>query len=190
MNKTIVSLAFLSASAAAPHAFAESELDLAVSSDVVAMDYRNRDEERGSQWGVGAMYNDPLSASLVSASFNVVGEADASGAVYTGLGLKLAVHDTFQTAASLALGGSLQYEPEEFMGLGLEGQIYYAPDILNTNDAEQFYELVARITYAIHPQAKVFVGWTDVNIEYDDSPFEDEEVEFEQNANLGFTLIF
>lgn len=188
MNNKTALVALLSASALVPNAFAESELDMAVSADALAIDYAYRDEERGSLWGVGAMYNDPLNASLISATFNVVGEANASGAIYTGLGLKGVLHETFQTAASLALGGSIQYQPEDLMGLGLEGQLYYAPEILNTNDAEEFYELIARVTYAVHPQAKVFVGWTSVNVEYDDALIP--EVEIEDNFNVGFTLVF
>lgn len=188
MNKTASMLAFLAAPLIAPAAHAVSELDLAVSADAVGLEYSFRNDDRGSQWGLGAMYNDDVNATLLSAAFNVVGQASANGEVYTGLGFKAAVHETFQTAASLGLGGFVQYQPVDFYGLGLEAQLYYAPEILNSNDADAFYEARARVTYAIHPQAKVFAGWTNIAVEYDDTQID--EVDIEQAFNLGFSLVF
>lgn len=189
MNKTTLGLMLMAAPALAPSAHAVSELDLSVSSEVVAMEYRLRDEVRGSRWGVGAMYNDDNKAALASATFNVVGQADATGETFTGLGLKAVVHDTdLQTAASLALGGSVQYQPAELNGFGVQGQLYYAPEILNTNDAEAYHELMARVTYLVHPQARVFAGWTNATVKYDDPIVN--EVRVERAVNLGFTLIF
>lgn len=188
MKKTTTLFALLGSQLLVPSAFAFSELDLSLSSDVIAMNYRLLDEQRGSQWGVGAMYNEPLDSTAVSATFNVVGEAIATREAYTGIGLKAIVHDTFQTAGSLALGGTVHYQPKDFAGFGFEGQLYFAPEILNSNDAEQYFELIARITYAVHPQAKVFVGWTDVTVDYDNAPVR--EVEIENAVNLGFTVSF
>lgn len=181
-------MACLAAPFLAPSAFAFSELDLAVSTEVIAVDYRLRDEVRGSLWGVGAMFNDSASASLLSATFNVVGEATQTEDVNTGLGVKAVVHDTFRTAASLGIGGSVQYRPQELSGFGLEGQLYYAPEILSVN-SEQYYEFVARVTYDVHPQARVFVGYTAVNVRYDRLD-QDREVKIEDRPNLGFTLTF
>lgn len=189
MNKATLGLMLVAAPALASNAHAASELDLSVSSEVVALEYRLLDDIRGSRWGVGAMYNADNKAALASATFNVVGQADATREAFTGLGLKAVVHDTeFQTAASLALGGSVQYQPAEFNGFGLQGQLYYAPEILNTNDADEYYEIVARVTYLVHPQARVFVGWTNATVKYDDPLVR--EVRIEQALNLGFTLLF
>lgn len=188
MNKTASILAFLAAPMLAPAAHATSELDLAVSADAVGLEYSYRNDDRGSQWGLGAMYNDDVNATLLSAAFNVVGQASANGDVYTGLGFKAVVHETFQTAASVALGGFVQYQPANLHGVGLEAQLYYAPEILNSNDADRFYEALARVTYAVHPQAKVFVGWTNIAVEYDGTSVD--EVDIEQAVNLGFTLVF
>ena len=169
-------------------ALASSELDLALSSDVIALDYRAINDDSGSMWGVGAMYNDPLSATLASVSFNVVGQATANGEVHTGLGFKGVVHDTFQTAGSIALGGLVRYQPESLKGFGFSGQLYYAPDILNSNDADQYFEFIARVSYAVHPHAHVFLGWTSVNVKYDDPIIK--EVEIDQSFNVGFSLKF
>lgn len=188
MKKTASILAVLATPFLASAANAVSELDLAVSTDAVGVEYRYRNDDSGSQWGLGGMYNDDVNATLLSAAFNVVGEASANGQVYTGLGFKAAVHETFQTGASIGLGGFLQYQPLDLYGLGVEAQLYYAPEILNTNDADRFYEARARVTYAVHPQAKVFVGWTNIAVEYDQTLID--EVDIEQAFNLGFTLVY
>lgn len=188
MKKAAFMLTILTASLMTSNAGAVSELDLSVSTDAIGLEYSHRDDDRGSEWGMGALYNDETSATLLSAAFNVVGEASANGRVYTGLGLKATAHETFQTAASLALGGFVQYQPLDLYGLGAEAHLYYAPEILNSNDAERFYEVRARLTYAVHRQAKIFVGWTNIAVEYDQTPIDD--VDIEQAFNLGFTLTY
>lgn len=170
----------------ASNAMAASELEVAISSDMVSADYRMTDESRGSQWGVGALYNEEHDASAVSAVFNVVGDTFALDQVRAGLGVKGIVHDTFQTAASVAVGGFARYEPQFLAGIGVEGEAYYAPEILNTNDADRYYELVARVTYDVHSRAKVFAGYANKTVEYDGRT----DVELNDNLNLGFTLSF
>ncbi|BCD96517.1 YfaZ family outer membrane protein [Marinagarivorans cellulosilyticus] len=168
--------------------YASSELNLALSSDVVAIDYANTHSERGSQWGFGALYNDPNNASQAFVSFNVIGESQSANGLQTGLGLKLVVHDTFQTAGSLALGGKARYEPEAWSGFGLEGSAYFAPSMLNTNDAKQYFEVLARLTYSVNPQARFFVGLQSINIKYDEAIVS--KVKMNKGANIGFTLTF
>lgn len=188
MRKTTLVIA-LTAALVATGAEADSELDVSISSEVFGIDYSVRDGLQGVQWGAGVMYNDDLNASLFSAAFNVTGKAVANQQTYTGLGLKAVVHDTdIETAGSLALGGSAQYQPPELNGFGFEGQVYYAPEVLNTGDADEFYELVARVTYAVLPQGRVFVGWTNATVEYDSLIAS--EVEIEKGFNMGFTLLF
>lgn len=188
MRKSTLFLA-LAATVSAAGASAESELDLSISSDVVGIEYSIRDGLQGVQWAAGAKYNDDHNATLFSGTFNVTGKAVANEQTYTGLGVKAVIHDTdVDTAGSLALGGSASYQPAQLNGFGLEGQVYYAPEVLNTGDADEFYELVARVTYAVHPQGRVFVGWTNATVEYDDALVR--EVEIENAFNMGFTLLF
>lgn len=166
---------------------AASELDLSISADSVATDYRLRDELRGTEWGVGALYNDDASAWLVSGTFNVVGEATQTDSLQTGLGVKAVVHDALETAGALAIGGSVQYQPQEFQGFGVEGQLYYAPSVLSV-ESERFFDVFARLTYEVHPQARVFVGWSRISVKYDDPVVP--EVDLEDGFDLGFTLSF
>ena len=169
-------------------AYASSELNLALSSDIASIDYARTNSDRGSQWSFGALYNDPNNASQAFVSFNVIGESQSASGLQTGLGLKLVVHDTFQTAGSLALGGKVRYAPEAWSGLGLEGGAYFAPSMLNTNDAEQYFEVLARVTYSVNPQARFFIGLQSINIKYDEAIVS--KVEMDKGANIGFTLTF
>lgn len=173
---------------AAVQASAVSELDIGLSADMIGINYSALNEQRGSLWGLGAIHNDDASASAVSATFNVVGETLATSNLQTGLGLKGVVHDTFQTAASLALGGFARYEPPGLGGFGIEGQAYLAPEMLNSNDADQYRELMLRLTYAINPRARIFGGWLDQTVKYDHLLID--EVEINRSLNLGFVLNF
>lgn len=188
MKKSASLLALIASPILAAPAFSSSELDFSLSADVVGIEYRMLDAQRGSQWGLGLVYNDDEGATAVSAHFGVTGEPEGVDDLYTSVGLKAVVLDTFQTSAALALGGSLRYEPDHFQGIGLEGRLFYAPDILTTNDSEQYFELVARVTYAVHEQARIFVGLTDITVSYDD-PLVD-RVDVQRGFNLGLTMMF
>ena len=177
----------LAAALLAPGAVADSEMDLAVSSKAVTFDYRLRDTLNNTLWGGGAVYNDDYSAFLLSGLFNVVGNATQLDNLYTGLGVKAVFHDAFQSGGALGLGGSLQYQPPETQGFGVEGQLYYAPSALSFN-SDSYLDIYARVTYDVHPQARVFVGYALVNVEYDDDF--NSEVEFKDGIDLGFTLTF
>ena len=166
--------------------YAESELGVLVSSDVVAFNY-GRNNDNNSQWGMMGLYNDSEHASLIAAHFNVVGDVGDSSEFHTGLGFKAAIYDTFETAASLALGGRVEYSPVNWSGVGLIGQLYYAPNIFSTKDVSKYLDIVLRLTYAVNPQAKVFVGWQNIEVGYDEI---DTDFKIDQSLNVGFSLYF
>lgn len=172
----------------AANCFAVSELNLTLSSDIVALDYAHTNDDRGNQWSFGALYNDDLDSSLAFFGFNVMGESEAVEGFQTGLGLKLVAHDTFQTAGSLALGGKLRYAPDAWSGFGLEGSAYFAPGMLNSNDADQYFDMLARVTYNVNQQARAFVGFQNITVKYDNT-FND-KVKIDNGVNIGFTLTF
>lgn len=168
--------------------YASSRLNLALASEMAAIDYAHTNSQRGSQWGFGALYNDSNNSSLAFVSFNVIGQSSTASGVQTGLGLKAVVHDTFQAASSLALGGKLRYGPAAWSGLGVEGGLYFAPSMLNTNDAEQYFEFLVRLTYSVNQQARVFAGWQSIDVKYKDAIVQ--KVELDHGLNIGFSLSF
>ena len=165
---------------------AESQLGVSVSSDVVTLNY-SHSSDNNSQWGVMGLYNDPLRASLIAANFNVVGQAGESSELYTGLGFKAAIYDTFETAGSLALGGSIEYSPSEWSGFGVQGQLYYAPSIFSTKDVDKYLDFLIRATYDVNAQAKVFLGWQSIEVGYEGGG---SDIEIDKSFNLGFSLYF
>lgn len=185
MKKYCVGVALSSLLAAG--AQASSSLELAVSPDTAWVDYSVRNES-GGRWSLGAAHNSDLNATMASVAFNVVGDPVGGGEVETALGFKGIVHDTFQTAVSLALGGSIRLEPRDFSGIGFEGGFYYAPSMLNSNDADRYWEGVARVTYAVHSQAQLFVGLQTTTVHYNHDVVG--KVDIMETANVGFRLTF
>jgi|GEM_PF-1787342 len=187
MKKSCVAMALSLPLSLAAGAQASSSLEVALSPDTVWADYSIRDES-GGRWSLGAAHNDDINASMASVAFNVVGDPVGGGEVETALGLKGVLHDTFQTAASLALGGSIRVEPDNLSGVGFEGGFYYAPSMLNSNDARRYWEGVARVTYSVHRQAQLFLGVQTSRVRYDHETVN--KVDIMETANLGFRLIF
>lgn len=173
---------------AATHAYAASELNLAVSGDMASLDYSYGKDDVGGHWGAGGLYSDETHSVLAFVSFTAVGETAAVSGLQTGLGVKLVTHDTFQTAVSLALGGTARFAPEAWSGVGVEGGVYFAPGMLNTHDADQYFEAHARLSYSLHEQARVFVGYQNITIKYDDDLVD--KVKLDGGINIGFTLVF
>lgn len=185
MKKSCVGIALSCLLAAG--AQASSSLEFAVSPDTIWANYSIRDES-GGRWSLEAAHNDDLNASMAAIAFNVVGDPVGGGEVETALGLKGLVHDTFQTALSLALGGSMRVEPENLGGIGFEGGFYYAPSMLNTNDADRYWEGVARVTYSVHEQAQLFLGVHNTRVHYDHETVNN--LDILETVNVGFRLIF
>ncbi len=173
---------------AAATAQASSEISFALSSDMVSADYLSISDDSGSQWGFGALYSDDAHATLVFGTFNVMGKMGSDSGFSSGLGGKILVHDTFQTAGSLALGGKVRFAPEAWSGIGFEGGVYIAPNMLNTNDAEQYFEIIARAAYSVNDNSRVFVGWQNIDVKYDDA--EVSKVDLDSGLNVGFSLTF
>ena len=101
-----------------------------------------------------------------------------------GVGLKGFVYDATETAFALGLGGFLRYQPTVLKGLGVELMYYYAPTILSFNETERFHEFIARVNYRVHPQARVFFGWTDVGGKYNEYGYQS----IDETANFGIRL--
>lgn len=140
--KKFAGLVILSFQAFATDVYASPVMDLTIASDMAAVELSQLSQ--GSLWGVGLTRNDETRATVASITFNTVDNLASMNNVRAGVGWKALYHDTFQRAFSLAVGGSFRYEPANATGLGLEGQAYLAPQVLSTNDAERYHELMPR----------------------------------------------
>lgn len=187
--KKVVGLAILGCQALTWDALAASTADLALTSDMASLDITQVEETRGKLWGFGVARNDDHDATTAGITFNAIGNLKPAPSVRAGVGWKASYHNTFQSSFSLALGGSFRYEPAKLGGWGFEGQAYIAPDVLTTDDAERYHELMVRATYDLHTRATVFAGWLNKTVRYKDGAPTD-EVEIADGLMAGFRLAF
>lgn len=87
--------------------------------------------------------------------------------------------------AAIGLGGAIRFSPAHRLGLG--GHVYYAPDITSFMDAETFLEAGIRLDYQILPQAFIYVGYRQIEVDIVDGP---KDVELDDDAHVGFKLLF
>lgn len=87
--------------------------------------------------------------------------------------------------AALAFGGALRFSPVHRVGIG--AHLYYAPDITSFKDARTFSESGVRLDYQILPQAFVYVGYRNIEVDIEDGA---KDVELDDNAHIGFKLLF
>ncbi len=164
-------------------------VDLTIASDMAAADLTQVDEVRGSAWSLGLTRNDDFRATSVSLAYRAIGNLNAASNIQAGVGWKASYHNTFQSSYSLAAGVSLRYQPADLGSLGFEVQAFMAPEVLNSNDAERYHELMARVTYDLHSRATVFAGWMNKSLRYEDTVLI-REVEFADGLMAGFSLVF
>ncbi len=188
MTKYVAAL-FLAIQAFAVNVYAGSVAELAIASDMAAFDITSWEEPRGKLWNIGVTRNDDVDATTASIAFNAIGQLAAANNIRAGVGWKASYHNTFQSSYSLAVGGSFRYEPQNLPGIGFEGLAYLAPDVLTTNDTEQYRELMARVTYALHANATVFAGWTNKTLDYK-SMAPAGKLEIADGLMAGFSLAF
>lgn len=87
---------------------------------------------------------------------------------------------------ALALGGHVGIFPGSGMiGFGLYG--YYAPDILTGADAERFWEAGARIDFKLFENARLYVGYREIEMRPEDRS---KSVEVDDEAHVGIHIRF
>lgn len=145
---------------------------------------------RGLNADFGILYNeDPeqLDDTLVHAGLMVNGENwSKSGTFDISLGGRMIYSSPGELDLSaLAIGGSLRFSPVHRLGIG--GSAFYAPDIISFMDAENYGEITLRLDYQVLPQAFVFVGYRNVEVDIVDGP---RNVELDEGAHVGMKLLF
>ena len=161
--------------------FAGGSLDIALSQESVRIEHDATRIGTGMHLTAGMLYQENDGYAL-SAGFDAVDVSNPDADLVGGLGIKGFLYDSYDPAFSAAVGGFFRYSPDFFNGLGFEGMLYYSPDVISFNDTRSFYELVARVTYKVMPQARVFLGYQDVTADYEDGG--------EQPIDRAFTIGF
>ncbi|WP_305045203.1 YfaZ family outer membrane protein [Geoalkalibacter sp.] len=115
------------------------------------------------------LYNGDESTTLGSLGLDFVGMPGNAPGLELGVGTKAyagsADHST--DFINLALGLRGAYAPPQLWGLGLAGRLYYAPKIFSFRDSERLLESEVRLTYAVLPKVKLYVGYQNLRLKED-----------------------
>ena len=85
---------------------------------------------------------------------------------------------------AIAFGGRLRFSPIPRLGIG--GHFFYAPDITSFLDSEEYREVGLRLDYQVLPQAFVYLGHRDIEVDFGGP----QDWEFDSEAHLGFKMTF
>lgn len=84
---------------------------------------------------------------------------------------------------AVAFGGRLRFSPIPRLGIG--GHVYIAPDITSFMDSDGYDEIGIRVDYQILPQAFVYLGQREVEVDFGNST-----VELDDEVHIGFKMTF
>ncbi len=119
------------------------------------------------------LYNDDEETLLGSLGFDFIGEPGNVPGLDVGVGAKLyggTADDGNDTDfLNLAVGVRAAYAPPPLWGLGADARFYYAPKIFSFIDSERLMESDLRLTYAVVPKVKVYLGYHNVRLKDEDS---------------------
>lgn len=138
----------------------------------------------------GILYNEDqkqLDDTLVHAGLLVSGENwSKSGTFSISLGGR-AVYTSPERIdlGAIAIGGKVRFSPVHRLGIG--GSVFYAPKIISFMDAESYTEMTLRVDYQVLPQAFVFVGYRQVEVDILEGP---ENVELDEGGHVGAKFLF
>lgn len=87
--------------------------------------------------------------------------------------------------SAVALGGELRFSPVHRLGIG--GAVYYAPSVTSLMDADGYSEFSVKLDYQLLPQAFVYVGYRNIEVDIEEGP---NNVELDEGVHAGFKLLF
>ncbi len=185
LKKVLVSTLLLST---AVGAFAGGEIDFALSNTSIRVEHDAVLVGTGAHFSTGFLYNEDNESWAVTAGFNAVDATMANQEMIGGVGFKALMMSTDASDFSVGagVGGFLRWQPNFMNGLGLEGQAYFAPNILSFGKLTSAYEAVARVTYKVLPQARVFIGYHEVTGNYENRS----DVSVDSTFHIGFRMAY
>ena len=164
------------------------ELNIQLGSDTARFMYLT--EAFGQDFGrleleAGLLYNEK-DGSLVNVGLLVRGESVSMPMIVSiGARAYVAKLDSSDVAA-IAIGGDLLFSPETWGGFGLGVYYYTAPGVVSFADSEGLTEYGLYANFQITPQAKIAVGYQQINVSIKDSA----EIKLGDGAYFGLNLSF
>ncbi len=87
--------------------------------------------------------------------------------------------------AAISLGGSISYRAPQLKRVNFVVHGHYAPGITSYMDTERFREVGVSIEYSLLPQADIFIGYRDIQINEDSR-----ELSIDDSGHLGLRITF
>ncbi|TXR53447.1 YfaZ family outer membrane protein [Reinekea thalattae] len=185
LKKVIVSGVILASSIVAN---AGGAIDFSLADDSIRIEHDAVLVGTGAHFTTGYLYNEANSSWGLTAGFNAVDASMANQDLIGGVGFKaiLISSEVDDFALATGVGGFIRYQPYVLNGLGIEGDAYVAPSILSFGELNYVHELLARVTYQVLPQARIFVGYYDVRGNYNAR----NNVEIDSTFHVGFRMAY
>lgn len=185
ISKLLFSTALVVASTSV---LAGGAVDFALSNESLRVEHDAVLVNSGAHFSTGFIYNETLNNWALTAGFNAVDSTTANRDLVGAVGFKamLLSSEVSDFSMGVGVGGFLRWQPDFMNGLGFEGDAYFAPSILSFGKLTSAYETVARVTYKILPQARVFIGYHDVTGNYDSQS----DVEIDKTFHIGFRMSY
>lgn len=149
-------------------ALAGGSIDVALSDQSIRAEHGAARVGTGAYITVGGWYRQDA-GSMLSGGFHAIDPSNQRPELIGGIGGKgfLFKVPEENTSVAIGLGGFLRYNPPQLNGVGAEVSAYYSPPVLAFGDLAQFYDVQARLTYLVLPQARIFVGYSDSRATYE-----------------------
>mgnify|MGYP001076567053 CR=1 FL=1 len=146
------------------------------------------DEYGTSLLNARLLYNDNKDTTLGSAGFDFLGQPGNVPGLDLGVGAQVyggQAADS-QNILSLGIGGQVSYAPPMLEGVGISGKFFYAPHILSLLDVDRMLETGLRVSYAITPKVKVYLGYQYIRADFDNG----EDGAIDDSGRVGFAANF
>lgn len=87
--------------------------------------------------------------------------------VHAGVGARLVyINISSRNGMALAPGGRIHYSLPFYNRIGLGGHVYYAPNVVSTNDVDNYLAYGIRVDYEVLRNARVYAGYRQVKADF------------------------
>lgn len=184
LKKSIGSMTGIMLLGLAGVATAGGSVDVSLSNESIRAEHGAVRDGTAAYLTVGGWYH-LEDRQMLTAGFHAIDPDNNRPELIAGLGGKAYLFKvpSQDTTVTIGLGGFGMYQPEQLNGFGGELHAYYAPQVLAFGALTQFFDVQARLTYEVLPQGKVFVGYSHLEAEYEESV-----VTMDSTVVLGFRV--
>lgn len=135
------------------------------------------------------LYNEDEDTEMGGIELKFVGDPGAVPGLEVGAGFigYFGESHTAYDFSNVGVALMADYAPATLQGLGLSGRLVYSPDIFSWQDSDGLFEYNLRVSYAITPKVKVYVGYQSIEGEIDGF---NRDVDIDEDARVGLHVSF